>query len=167
MGVGRGGRAYYSACTTPTAYSVRAEAHGTGRNAYVVITKTHNWYERSIASKAVYRRELREVMALKRSEVDACCAPMSFVGRALCSSGVISKPDVGQFAGGRIELDCQSQGHVSWCRGQVQAVLSSFGEKENCWQAGDRAVANVAESRCRSVNVWYVLLLDRGGTQLC
>lgn len=54
------------ACTTPTTYSVRAEAHGTGRNAYVVINKTRGWYERRVASKASYRRELKEVMALKR-----------------------------------------------------------------------------------------------------
>jgi hypothetical protein len=61
------GRVYYSACTSPTTYSVNAAAGGSGRNAYVNITKTRVWYDSKVVGpKAAYRRELKEVLTLKR-----------------------------------------------------------------------------------------------------
>lgn len=50
----------------PSTYSLTAEAKGTGKNARVIVTKTQEWFRRSVQGKEVYKQELQAVRALKR-----------------------------------------------------------------------------------------------------
>lgn len=48
-------------------YSITAQAHGTGRNAYVAIRKTRQCYELMVQAKQEFVKELQVVKALQRN----------------------------------------------------------------------------------------------------